>query len=375
MIEVDLARKFIEQITQYTDYNINIMNEQGYIIASRDTKRIGTFHEVAYFIVTGKEDMVVTSGEHDYPGVRPGINMVINIDGKREGVVGVTGVPEEIKPIALIIKMSIEAMLKYEKQQAELLRRQNRKERFLSLLIHEEYPDPVILRSVARQLNYSEEMIRIPILCTLLDGFAEPFLEVVKQGDHHSKEDISFVLDEARILIFKTMPADDEEMFADYKYLIKEYLRNALRWLKQQGKSCRYFSGSFQTSFSQYYFGYQHCKWLEETVDSGLNFAFFYDFSGLYLQSVMPMNEMQRMFHVYEKNLEDNFVQSYLEIIGVLMKTNWNLAEASRELFMHKNTLLYRYNKIKDRLNVNPIVSSSDRCFVEAFYNFLNRRR
>ena len=36
MIEPELAKKFIERLTQYTDYNINIMNESGVIIASRD---------------------------------------------------------------------------------------------------------------------------------------------------------------------------------------------------------------------------------------------------------------------------------------------------------------------------------------------------
>ncbi|MCB6611101.1 sugar diacid recognition domain-containing protein [[Clostridium] symbiosum] len=375
MIEVDLARKFIEQITQYTDYNINIMNEQGYIIASRDPKRIGTFHEIAYHIVTGKEDMVVTSGEYDYPGVRRGINMVINIDGKRAGVVGITGDPEEVRPVAMITKMSIEAMLKYEKQQNELLRRQNRKERFLSLLIHEKYAEPAMLRSVARQLNYSEEMIRVPILCTLSDGLAETFLETVKKGSCHSKEDISFTLDRERALIFKTVQGNRRYMFSEYKEMVAEYLRDALRLLRQQGETCRYFVGSFQNSFTQYYFGYQHCKWLEETADAALDCVFFYDFSGIYLQSVMPMNELQRMFHVFDNVLDSDFRQSYLEIIGALIKTNWNLVEAARELFMHKNTLVYRYNKLKDRLDVNPIVSSSDRCFVEAFYVYLIKKK
>lgn len=375
MIEVDLARKFIEQITKYTDYNINIMNEQGYIIASRDPKRVGTFHAVAYQIVTGKEDMIMTAGENDYPGVRRGINLVINIDGRRDGVVGITGDPEEIRPVALITKMAIEAMLKYEKQQEELLRRQNRKERFLSLLIHEEYADPAILRSVARQLNYSEEMVRIPILCTLSESLAEPFLDAVKKGSGHSKEDISFMLDQERALIFKTVQGARKTVFADYKFMIADYLRDALRFLHQQGESCRYFVGSFQNSFNQYYFGYQHCKWLEEATDAALDFAFFYDFSGAYLQSVMPMNELQRMFHVYENILDQNFRNSYVEIIGALMKTNWNLVEAARALFMHKNTLVYRYNKLKERLNINPILSASDRCFVEAFYMYLDKKK
>lgn len=39
MISRDLARKFIEQVTQYTEFNVNIMDGDGTIIASRDPDR------------------------------------------------------------------------------------------------------------------------------------------------------------------------------------------------------------------------------------------------------------------------------------------------------------------------------------------------
>lgn len=373
MIELALAKKFIEQVTQYTDYNINIMNDQGVIIASRDPGRVGTFHEVAYYIVTGTEDMVVTSSDDDYPGVKPGINMVINIDGRREGVVGITGSPKEIKPIALITKMAIEAMLKYEKQQAEILRRQNRKEQFITMLTHEEFSDPKMLRSIARQLNYSETILRIPILCRLYGIEPEPFLERIKAGERHSTEDISFVLDDSHILIFKTMEGTDRRMFSDYKYLIADYLQNALKWLREQEKECRFYIGSFQGSFSQYYYAYQHCKWLEETVRTESSSAFFYDYAGNYIQKIIPMNELQRMFNIYERELDDEFKQEYLEIAGGLIDSNYNLVAAAKKLFMHKNTLLYHYNKIKDVLNINPIASGQDRLFLEAFYIYLRK--
>ena len=42
MIEPELARKFIERLTQYTEYNINIMQESRVIIASRDPTRVAT---------------------------------------------------------------------------------------------------------------------------------------------------------------------------------------------------------------------------------------------------------------------------------------------------------------------------------------------
>lgn len=37
MIDALLAKKFIERITQYTEYNVNIMDEKGIIIASKNT--------------------------------------------------------------------------------------------------------------------------------------------------------------------------------------------------------------------------------------------------------------------------------------------------------------------------------------------------
>ena len=38
MLENSLAEKLIEQVTKYTSYNVNIMNEQGVIIASRQSR-------------------------------------------------------------------------------------------------------------------------------------------------------------------------------------------------------------------------------------------------------------------------------------------------------------------------------------------------
>ena len=86
MISKDLARKFIEQVTQYTEFNVNIMNANGTIIASRDPGRVGQFHEVAYRILQGQENIVVTTDTRDYSTVLPGINMVIEDNGRRAGL-------------------------------------------------------------------------------------------------------------------------------------------------------------------------------------------------------------------------------------------------------------------------------------------------
>jgi carbohydrate diacid regulator len=63
------------------------------------------------------------------------------------------------------------------------------------------------------------------------------------------------------------------------------------------------------------------------------------------------------------------------EIAGALEDTNYNLTEASARLFLHKNTLVYRYNRMKDILGIDPMTSPEDRKFVELLYNYLIRQR
>lgn len=100
---------------------------------------------------------------------------------------------------------------------------------------------------------------------------------------------------------------------------------------------------------------------------------YFYDHSNDYLMEVTPVNELQRMYQVYGGGVEEEFIQNFLEIEEALIKTNYNLTAASRELYMHKNTVTYRFNKIKEELNVNPMVSARDRFFMEGLYSYFKK--
>ena len=131
MIKPDMAQKLIDQITGYTEYNINIMDGNGVIIASRDPGRIGTYHEAAGRILRSGTDVIEIEDDKMYPGALPGINMAIKTDGKTEGVLGVTGEPDRIREVAMVIRLAIEAMLKYEREQERLILRRGNKAHFL----------------------------------------------------------------------------------------------------------------------------------------------------------------------------------------------------------------------------------------------------
>ena len=63
-----------------------------------------------------------------------------------------------------------------------------------------------------------------------------------------------------------------------------------------------------------------------------------------------------------------------LEVASALMKTNFNFPKASELLYIHKNTLAYRYGQLKELLEIDPVTSAKDRAFLGGFYLYLTRK-
>ena len=380
MIEPEMARRFIEQVTQYTEYNINIMEESGVIIASRDPKRVGTYHEVADRIIHGTQDMIVITDEKMFPGVLPGINMAIIHEGRREGVVGVTGDPDKIHDVALITRMAMEAMLKYEKQQEQIRLRRSRKEHFISLLTQSEFASATEIRGIAGQLEYDESRVRVPILCRMYREAGDPpepeqVLEAMRRSRGHWVQDFSYVMDETHLLVFKTVKVDGRRNMVDYREEIEDYLEDVLKWLKSRDVRAVFYVGTLQNSFSQYFYAYRHCKWLESHMRHPGDIVFFTDYVKEYFRTLTPRQELHRIFNVYDSETPDEKKQQFVEMIKALEETNYNLSEAAGKLYIHKNTLVYRYNRMKDYLGVDPLLNMEGREFLGLLLMYLAQKR
>lgn len=380
MIEPEMARRFIEQVTQYTEYNINIMDESGVIIASRDPKRVGTYHEVADRIIHGTQDMIVITDEKMFPGVLPGINMAIIHEGRREGVVGVTGDPDKIHDVALITRMAMEAMLKYEKQQEQIRLRRSRKEHFISLLTQSEFASATEIRGIAGQLEYDESRVRVPILCRMYREASDPpepeqVLEAMRRSRGHWVQDFSYVMDETHLLVFKTVKVDGRRNMVDYREEIEDYLEDVLKWLKSRDVRAVFYVGTLQNSFSQYFYAYRHCKWLESHMRYPGDIVFFTDYVKEYFRTLTPRQELHRIFNVYDSETPDEKKQQFVEMIKALEETNYNLSEAAGKLYIHKNTLVYRYNRMKDYLGVDPLLNMEGREFLGLLLMYLAQKR
>ena len=108
------AQQIVEEIGKLVRQNINLMDDTGHIIASNDPGRIGHFHPGAYEVITRhlNELYITRQMELSDALVRQGINLPIEVDGQVEGVIGITGLYDEVIQYGQIVKKMAEILVK-----------------------------------------------------------------------------------------------------------------------------------------------------------------------------------------------------------------------------------------------------------------------
>lgn len=371
MLDVRLAEKIIDRLAECTDYNINIMDERGTIVASRDKSRVGTFHEVAFEIVSKKLDSKEVEAEDTFLGTKAGINMALEYKRDIIGVLGLTGKIGEIRPVIIVIKKMVETMLEYEAQKEDALKRRTDRERFINCLLYEDI-NKRELYQMAQPLGYSD-ITRIPILISFEDDVdpKEMLKKIYGGAEGRSREDIFVINRDGKILIFKSYQEPIDGFFENYKYIIGDYLGRFLCHVTENEIEYKICVGSLQANMAHYKFGYQHCLWLEKAISFSRRSLFFYDYLDEYLKHQLPFLELHKVFDVFAEKYSSKFKKMYTEHIGALYKNNYSMQESSKHLYIHKNTLAFRLDKIKNQLGLNPMQNARDRELVNYFYYYL----
>ena len=118
----ELVQRVVDLIAPTISHNINVMDEHGTIIACLDPSRVGSLHRGAQRVIAERRSVLVTVPE---PGTtdRPGANEPLFIDGELRGVVGVTGDPREVAPLARVVALTVQLLIAQEHEQDEVSRR------------------------------------------------------------------------------------------------------------------------------------------------------------------------------------------------------------------------------------------------------------
>ncbi|MDC7239716.1 MAG: sugar diacid recognition domain-containing protein [Spirochaetales bacterium] len=374
----EFAQQFIQKTVKNLPYNVNIMNHEGIIIASKDSSRIGDFHEVAHGLLSGKLDSGIVTQKDHYIGTKPGINMFIDYKEKHIGVICVTGDPENVQSFAGFVKASMETMLAYEIKMAQNQRAMGSAEKFLHyVLFEEDYNFEEATRLYDRYDIECTKVITIIIIRCSMRVDRDIVLRTLAAGNEDYRKGIFIKGRNDDIIILKNLDDDVNRGISEYKDQIFKYIWDLEETLPiDLGENdLKYYVGSLQTQIDKFRTAYHHAQQISLNPRMGLNrkVTFFLDHIQDYIRNSVTLKLYNDIFSSFHALFQGDEKAVMVETIKALHANNYNLVNTSKDLHVHRNTITFRLNKLKSTLNIDPLVIGSDRELLNELAHYLDK--
>ena len=133
MLGQALAQQIANEITDVIGHNVLITDESGIVMGSGDESRVGQFHEASVEVVRSRRTIAHSSEDvRDLVGTLPGVTIPLVIEDTVVGTIGLSGAPAEVVQFGLVVKRQTEILMQeaarigtrlmHERATAELLR-------------------------------------------------------------------------------------------------------------------------------------------------------------------------------------------------------------------------------------------------------------
>lgn len=381
LLSQEIAQKIADQIMENLGHNINVMNEAGEIIASGSKERLGTFHAIAAQVIRSESRIDITEEEASrVTGVKAGINMPFYYDGKVGGVIGITGEPDEIEKPARIVKMVMELMLEQEFFKERLYAKHHQQTLFVNQIL--EYEGENGWRDVqtwADKLDFNLQLPRRAILFRLLnsrevlernplytmDRIKDTMLEEIMNSHYSAAQDIIGHSGLDQFIVLKTFrPAEREKMLEWFRSYAEHFQRKL-----DQKFGLRLFVG-----IGSYY---ENPQELRESYKEAKRILRLIGQRQPSLQGIWLAEDffMELLFEQIPENVLEHFLGEHTEYLSrstelmetavMLMKHNMNLTETAKAMFLHRNTIQFRVNKIRQTLPWDPLHDERGRVLLQ----------
>lgn len=164
------AQEIVTRTMHIIDYNVNVMDAHGIIVASGEPGRVGELHEGAMqALAQGKVVEVDESTADRMRGAKPGINLPMKLEGQIVGVIGLTGKPSQVRRYGQLVQMTAEMMLEQAKLMSLLARDSRLREELVLHLISSENPSSE-LKEWAQRLGVNLKQPRIAAVIEIDSG-------------------------------------------------------------------------------------------------------------------------------------------------------------------------------------------------------------
>lgn len=356
MISKDIASQIVKQSMEIVDVNINIMDENGIIIASGDKNRINTIHEGALLAIKRKEFVSIKGADvKKLRGTKEGVNLPLFRRGVLQGVIGISGDCDEILKHAQLLKMTTELFLEKELLIEEQIKHKKLKNNFFLAVIKNDIKlfnlDIISLYSEKLLLSHYHNVI-------IIKFFDEDFIELnsklvtafkivnnldIKFSVLLDGNEIAFVisnrskskLSKKRLDILELIDKNlEKNKISNYKMYvgcifkeqigINESYRTAVNLMNNK------LINNTNTFFAEEY--------LLETV----------------INSTEESLETNHFVNLWGELVKEDKYNELTDTIDAYYELNCENKKVSEKLNIHRNTLKYRFKKIENITGLNP---------------------
>lgn len=360
-----IVQPFIATLEEALHYKVTITDTNGYIVGSSDPARLNQFHPSAYEILCERQPIeswdIATDSYVNVPeGVQLGYGERVIYDGECIGLIGLVGAPEEIKQSIKTAQLVLQLMLDRKKASDELKLISKDKKAFLLRLLQGQYGSPEWIKE--RADTYKIDLSRLRYVLTVqinLEKFDEKSpleLSQIKETMHRAirsiffeQEDLLYEYDTGETVLLTAGKHSDA---SQRRRQIEKAAARLYAELREQCKVSALIGVSEECGdYTGIPLALRQGRMAAEIGAKTENGE------GLYFYSQMRLGRIVASFSpeirpilqrdILSKLLE-NHADSLLETLFTYFEMNGNVSQTAEKLFIHRNTLQYRFRKIKE---------------------------
>ncbi|MBS4206526.1 sugar diacid recognition domain-containing protein [Bacillus sp. FJAT-50079] len=356
IITTELAQPIVNKMMKVVDNNINIMNHEGIIMASGDKGRLYKKHQGAIEAIELKRERIIYLSEtNNMAGTQPGVNLPIEFNREIIGTVGITGDPTKIYKLSHIVKVTVESLIHQQYLSDKLRYRQRAVEEWVLDVINPNYHrlDELLARTTYLNLNITTSclvmMIEVKnlmvqkttnlVLYEDIQHLEQRFIQTVQ----FIYPDLHFIASIGKGNFLAAIPASSSAVKI-FNQLERENWQVKIGVSNPQNGIQGYRLGYFQSQTSLAIMKKLETERKISNIDEW----------GI-IQYIYKIPEEARNTLVDHLVKKDGYLDSELSnTLESFFKNNKSIAETASELHIHRNTLLYRLEKIKQILGLDP---------------------
>lgn len=359
------AQNIVNEMKNSIHRDINIMDENGVILASTNPARQGALHQGAVRVLREGLPSLIIKEDDPAAGVLQGINLSVSLGGDRLGVIGITGRPEEVAVFGEIIKRMAELMVENARQaeQYDLLEKTKRlfvenwlfsdapnwaeleiRGRLLGLDINEPYTVALLETAWDNQSGYS----RSEDLAKMHNGLILRMIQnSLKDDEHHY---CATIRSKIIVLLYRMERSEAYERVAHICRNIESYygliVSGGISGASQNPEDIRrcYLEAQAANSVASN-------SGTEKTAGSRV---VFYDQVSLeFIVRSIPRSIRQDLHKLIFASCTPQEKEEFLQTIRLYFEQEGDIQRCADKIFVHRNTFQYHISQLKKKTGYN----------------------